>query len=103
MIINDFLHYSQVPPGQGSGERDVFGAPMDGMEYVYSDRLMEWDLQKYNKSVDAVTAEDHTSEWYEEFLSLYFEKPVELVHMRIGVNVSSGYQYNVYGFRYKED
>lgn len=100
MKINDFLHYTEVPAGC-SGERTVYGDKHREAEYYYSDRLMEWDYQHYNNCVDKVKAEKHTSEWYEEFLSLYFKKKVKLAHMKIGVDVGTGHQYNLYGITQK--
>lgn len=100
MIINDFLHYSQVPVG--SGERTIYGSKKDDLEYVYSDRLWQWDYDKAQLAHKSNAEKPHTSEYYEKFLSLYYDCPIKLHHIIIGVNQSNGYQYMVYGFKRKK-
>jgi hypothetical protein len=98
MLIKDFLHYSEVPPGT-SGERTIYGQKEDGLFYDYDDRLWQWDSKAHDKAVKENTQELHTSEWYEEYLTLYYGKKIELRHILIGVNVSSGFCYKVFGYK----
>lgn len=98
MEVKDFLHYSEVPPCT-SGERTVYGKKEKGLDYVYSDRLIEWNRERAEKAVTENTQDKHTVEYYEEYLSIYYEKQIKLVHMLIGVNISNGWCYHVYGYK----
>lgn len=73
---------------------------------VYSDRLKQWDAEKYNNCCQTVW-DNHgqyfdrrTPEEIERFLSLYLEKRIKLTAITQGCNVSSGYPYWVF---YYED
>jgi len=103
MVLDDFLHYSQVPPGT-SGEKTIYGKEKKNLEYVYDDRLREWDYAAHEKAREKAnkTRTPHTSEWYKKYLSSYYKEPIELCHILIGVNVSNGYDYKVFGFRRKK-
>jgi len=88
----------------------VFGPPSDdrghpGLNYVYSDRLQQWDYAKSERARQAAmssNAPKRSALFYEAYLSAYYGKPVELVHMMAGVNCSNGYPYWVAGYRDKE-
>lgn len=66
---------------------------------LYSDRLWQWDSDKYNKCNNEVFG--NTSQYFnisehkkiEKFLSLYLDKPVKLVKIKEEINVSNGYPY----------
>lgn len=86
-------------------KRDNYGydkVVCKGIEYNYSDRIWQWDWEK------ARQAQEQTRELYERndsgeaiehFLRLYFDdNELELVHIMSGVNRSSGYDYQVYGY-----
>ncbi len=86
----------------------VFGEPSKSpyghkdLNYDYSDRLWEWDYNKAKLSSETATATDATpksARWYEAYLSAYFDKPIEIVHILAGYNVSNGYPYAVFGYR----
>lgn len=71
----------------------------------YSDRLVEWDYDKYNKCCQEVWGDQ--GQWFdsrrpeeiEKFLQLYHNEPkIKLAAIIEGCNVSSGYPYWV--FRY---
>jgi hypothetical protein len=100
-VINDFLHYRSVPAGT-SGERTIYGDKEDDLFYAYDDRLYQWDYEKAKSSREEVLRDKkikpHTCAFYEKWLSLYYSKPIDLRHILIGVNVSSGFQYMVFGF-----
>lgn len=98
MVINDFLHYSEVPFGS-CGERTIFGKENDQLQYEYSDRLIGWDSEKHKYAVKNNTEKKHTSKWYQKYLELYYGCKIDLQHIKIGVNISNGYQYQVYGFK----
>lgn len=73
---------------------------------VYSDRLWEWDHEKYNKFCQEVFGDkgqqfnSRKPDGVEKFLSLYFEKEVILTAIVQGCNQSSGFPYWI--FFYKE-
>lgn len=73
---------------------------------VYSDRLFQWDYEKYNKCCQEVF-KNQGQQFYErepkeieKFLGMYFEKEIKLTAITQGCNQSSGYPYWV--FFYKE-
>lgn len=96
-------HYSD-PRYQGGKTRDLFGARRDGLNYVYSDRLAQWDYRKDQKSWEIASKEcpRDTVVHRERYLSEYFGKPCTIEHVVVGVNASNGYPYAVYGYTLKE-
>ena len=73
---------------------------------VYSDRLYQWDLEKYNKCCQEVF-ENQGQQFYqrepkeiERFLSMYFDKEIKLTAVMQGCNQSSGFPYWI--FLYEE-
>jgi len=58
---------------------------------AYSDRLMQWDGDKYLEAWKVVTADKGTSRAIQEFLSNYHGYPVELTCVIYQTNRSSGY------------
>lgn len=96
-------HYSD-PRYQGGKERDLFGSRREGLNYVYSDRLSQWDYRKSEKSWEIASKEypQNSVAHRERYLSEYFGKPCTIEHVVVGVNVSNGYPYAVYGYTVKE-
>ena len=72
---------------------------------VYSDRLWEWDHEKYNKFCQEVFGDkgqqfnSRNPDGIEKFLSLYFEKEVMLTAIVQGCNQSSGFPYWIFFYR----
>lgn len=73
---------------------------------VYSDRLFQWNGEKFNKCRQAVK-NNHSQMFYsdtpdeiQQFLNLYFEKPILLTGIKQGYNASSGFPY--WEFYYRE-
>lgn len=69
---------------------------------VYSDRLFQWDYEKYNKCCQEVF-KNQGQQFYErepkeieKFLGMYFEREVKLTAVIQGCNQSSGYPYWVF-------
>ncbi len=89
-------------------ERTVFGhEPTDsfghkGLTYNYSDRLVQWDATKHgaawSKAQESKAPRD-SALFLEAYLSAYYSKPIEVVHVVAGVNHSNGYPYWVVGWR----
>ena len=72
---------------------------------VYSDRLFQWNYEKYNKCCQEVF-KNQGQQFYErepkeieKFLGMYFEKQIKLTAIVQGCNQSSGYPYWVFYFK----
>lgn len=77
---------------------------------VYSDRLHQWDSDKYKKAASEVFDgyqgqyfDNFTVNQIQNFLSLYFNKQVILTRIDKEENVSNGYPYWVFYYRNKEN
>lgn len=74
---------------------------VQGAEYVYSDRLREWDWNKAEAARKAAREQypDYdTAACLEAYLRLYYDKPhLALVHIMAGFNWATGYPYQVFG------
>lgn len=74
---------------------------------VYSDRLWEWDPNKFRRAVAAVWPEQPRSQMFhgkkfkdlEKFLQLYMGEQVQLTAVTQGCNVGNGYPYWVFLYR----
>ena len=73
---------------------------------VYSDRLYQWDYEKYNRCCQEVF-KNKGQQFYqrnpkdiEKFLSMYFDKQIKLTAIMQGCNQSSGFPYWI--FLYEE-
>ena len=83
------------------GNDDPSGEGHEGLHYVYSDRLKEWDYSADRRA--RVTADNSgalrkTAAWYDAYLSAYFGKPCEVRHIAAGVNRSNGFPVAVFGY-----
>jgi hypothetical protein len=85
------------------GDRQVIRSK--GLEAVYSDRLQQWDYEKYERC-----CEEHPKAWrrpvgdraaMSAWMTAYMGKPVDVVALAEGCNVSSGYPYWIVWFREK--
>lgn len=71
---------------------------------VYSDRLYQWNSEKYNECYQKVWGNkgqqfyNRSSEDIQKFLSLYFDKEIKLTVVMEGCNVSNGFPYWVFFF-----
>ena len=75
---------------------------IEGLQYEYLDRIYQWDNDKARAAEQKAKESKFTrgsAQWYEVFLSEYFEKPIELVHVIAGVQVFNGYPWCAFGFR----
>lgn len=69
---------------------------------VYSDRLVQWDTEKYHKcwkevfDGEGIFSANNNPSKINLFLNKYFGKEVKLTAILQGCNVSSGFQYWVY-------
>ena len=84
----------------------LFGAQEEGLHYDYSDRLFQWNPEKSEVASNEANNSGRvkgSAEWYEKYLSVYCEEPVELKHVLAGVNLSDGYPYIVFGYRFASE
>lgn len=91
-------HYSN--PDFSKGQlHDVFGQEEKGIHYVYSDRFENRSFLYYcvQRAVDEGAAPSSAEAW-ENGLRLYTGCKVDLKNIKVGVNVSNGYAYQVFGF-----
>ncbi len=79
----------------------VFGAEEKGLNYVYGDRLYEWDSDLYKRSANETSqkAKSNTARWFQEMLSVYQGKPCEVRHIFIGVNSATLASYWCVGYK----
>ena len=69
---------------------------------VYSDRLIQWDYEKYNECCKSIWNNEgqyfnnREPEDIEKFLNLYFNKKVKLTAIMRGCNVSNDYPYWIF-------
>ena len=76
---------------------------------VYSDRLFQWDWEKYNKCCKEVFK--NTGQFFdkrepkeiEKFLSLYFNKEIKLTAVAQGCNQATGYPFWVFFYEKVEE
>src|SRR5262245_58528074 len=101
-----FAHYTD-PRFMGGKTVTVYGQPSGptgnpDLFYNYSDRLWQsdYDLAKESSWVATESgATQNSARWLTVFLSHYYGHRVDLLHVVVGVNVSNGHHYNVFGTR----
>ena len=73
-----------------------------GIDVVYSDRLYQWDYKKYEKTrIKNKRFSQYTREDAAKFLTRYFGKRTTVVALAEGCNVSNGYPYWIFWFKYE--
>jgi hypothetical protein len=94
-----FLHYNEPDADK---ERDVFGSAKPGLFYNYSDRLYGDDWREGEK-LATKTAQPNTARYYEICLNRFHHTDdVDLQHVILGCNRSTGYCYLIFGYTYTE-
>lgn len=72
---------------------------------VYSDHLYQWDTEKYKKCYEKAFKnngqrfDSRNVSGIRDFLSMYFEKEIELTAIMQGCNRSSGFPYWIFFYR----
>lgn len=72
---------------------------------VYSDRLYQWNTEKYKKCYEQVFKnngqrfDSKNVSGIRKFLSMYFDKEIELTAIMRGCNISSGFPYHIFFYR----
>lgn len=91
-------HYSDTRFSGGKAY-SIFGKEDKKFIYVYNDRLEHalWEYCIIRVSEEGTDTK--TAEGFEKALQYYYDDPkLELGNIQVGVNVSNGYAYQVYGF-----
>ena len=84
--------------------RTIYGHEENGLSYMYSDRLHEWDSDKCSRAEEyaALVAKHRTPAYFTALLSYYHDGAVvDLRHIVAGANWATGYPYLVYGYKYE--
>jgi hypothetical protein len=86
-----------------------FGSARKGDSAVYSDRLWQGDYNKCEASINSIRSTDPQQRFrnddpkqVEQFVSLYYNKQVEVTAIVEGCNASNGYPYWIFYFRVKQ-
>lgn len=99
--IKTFLHYSDPNAGR---EMTVFGSPKEGLFYNYDDRLLG---QKWHDAISEGLKNGipkNTAALYEHALNRFHDtSSVDLQHIILGCNRSSGFSYLVFGYTYNSN
>jgi len=83
--------------------RTIFGEKEDGLSYDYSDRLQQWDFKKSQRAWEFAKDSSETpcsADFYQKYLSAYYDRKIILVHVMAGCNLASGYPYQVFGYKH---
>lgn len=89
-------------------ERNIHSGDLGKCNIVYSNRLLEWDREKYNKCCEEVFGNtgqffyDRDPKDIETFLSKYFGEEIVLKVIIQGCNYSNGYHYWKFYYEKKE-
>ncbi len=98
--FNTFLHYSE----HDTRERTVFGLPASRyghkhLEYTYSDRLY---MEEWGEGLEAAIEQKvprNCARYFEIGLEHVLEgKDIDLQHVILGVNTSTGFSYLIFGY-----
>ena len=87
-------------------EQTVYGAREAYLAYEYSDRLMRFDIEAYRRGREAAEASRHernSCNWFETYLSAYYEKRIEVKHILAVADRATGHPLYVLGFRVASD
>ena len=102
MDPNKPVHYCHYTNEFFKKERDLFGERVNGLSYDYSDRLRQWDFDKSTRAFDVAKKSGHparSANYYSAYLSAYFGKQMECLHVLGCFNLATGYEVLVFGYR----
>ncbi len=90
--LYDRPHYSN---SDFDNEVLIFGRDSPELFFNYDDRIMSCDAEE---EANASGAEQHTAQWYENYLTAFHGKQCDLQCIYAGVNRSSGMSYLRFGY-----
>lgn len=89
-----------IPGKEDYSTRTLFGEASAGLTYDHSDRLQQWDHEKYQKAIEHPPSRPGCARFYQDMLRFYHDDPgLELKHVIEEYNVSNGYPYLVFGYK----
>lgn len=92
------LPYPHYTEERWNREQLIWGKVEKATHVNYSDRLWEWDREAAQRAGKAVPTAYQTARSIQQWLSVYYGKPVTLKYVYAGCNASSGYPYWAYGY-----
>lgn len=94
------MHYTD--PDAGKKDVTVFGSKQKGLFYNYSDRLFGEKWLEGERQANASEHAPNTAHWFEVVLKHFHgAEHVDLQHVMLGCNRSTGYHYLVFGYTYQ--
>ena len=95
--LDDQLPYPHYSGPAWYEENIVYGSrEAKSDDGAYSDRLAQWDDARYKAAWAAVTADRATPRAIQEYLSAYYDRPVELVEIMFQVRRDNGFNVAYY-------
>jgi hypothetical protein len=95
-ILHDQPHYTD---SRFANAQVIYDTGESGKNGAYSDRMVEWDYDKHKKAWEAAYNSGiakHTARYYEEYLSVYYDKKIKITKIYAGYNVATGYPYQYF-------
>lgn len=80
-------------------EHYLVGTKRKGDDAVYSDRLQQWDHVSFSRAWDRTGSYTKSLRKASDFLTTYFNRPIEVSAVAEGCNASNGYPYWIIWFR----
>ena len=97
-----YAHYSDPHFKKPEGSC-IYGSEEPGLNWDYADRLWQWDKEKAAQAslqMQEQYGQKRCARRTEEFLSLYFDRPIQLVCIVAGARPDNGYPWYAYGYRF---
>lgn len=98
------LSYPHYSDQRWNSPQLIYGKECKVQNIEYSDRLWERNWKKAADAADQCKDEGlqpRTVVWIERWLSIYHDRAVVVKFVHGGCNVSSGYEYYIYGYNFK--
>lgn len=104
-----FPHYTSNNPAHRDAYGFLaFGEPVKGMSHEYLDRICQWDREASQRAYDEMVTRcpegvqlynfRRTAAYWEQWLSVYYGKPVTLHCIYSGLQAFNGYWWNSFGY-----
>lgn len=102
--LDQTLSYPHYSDSRWDTEQTIYGNKSKGIEYNYSDRLMQFSYENHKKGEEkASNQQQNTARYYLEYLKGYYGKDIDLQWIGAGVNRSNGYPYWIFGYKVLEN
>lgn len=98
-------HYSD-PMLDTPGGISIFGRNESGLQWDYADRLYQWNPDKFDQ-IESILREKYQglrcARRIQDLLSMYYDRPIELVCILSGTQQFNGYPWYAYGYRFLDE